>query len=1269
MSQLNMSQLNMSQLNMSQFLLNFGALKPLRSAVHTLLGVMLLCLLFAVPRAEAQIVVNQTTDVIGSWTATGNGTIQVTIRGADGGDGDNNAQRGGTGATMRATFNVTTGQVVYYVVGQVGFDGAGNGDYAGGGGSTAVMLGSGLIMVAGAGGGAGGGRSGAEPGVGGNSLRAGLAGSGGGGAGGASTGLGGASNGDGGGGGGVGSPLGNANGFGGSGSAGGGSRATDFTGPLSFAAGGAGFDHGRPGGRGFTGGGGGAHHESGGGGGGYAGGGSGGFEDGGGGGGSFIDTAASNFVSQGSLTNGVTGGSSADADGSIVINFTEVVSPTLSIDKDTTTPARLSGDQASYTIVFSNSGSNTANQDVIITDTLPAGFTFASASFVRTGAATGPAGATSGALTNTGTASVPVFGGFTVPNGGSITITLIADISASQAAGTYSNAVTASSNTADFTDAVDDGTDTDEDVSVLVDTDGDGIDDSIDIDDDNDGVLDVNEGAGSTTVTTSDSLIPNGDFNKNYVDANDQGTPYVGAEDSRDFAPPPWIKSSTPDLSTDQFINFDGTTSARSSLAGFDSSPAGGSFMGFRSFSGNDEGMFNNLFIADASQELSVRFYYTEYRSGNTTPGTTDPGVNVVFRINATTSSNGSLVATVPNLSSIGGTNGTWVEETLTFTPSDFGLNDGDNPPFYLGSQGSVTTTWAFVDGLVVIATDQIACLDTDDDGICDKDDLDSDNDGISDLYESDDDTCANTPQLLSNASFEQPVITTNSFLYTSSLTGWTSSNIVQLSGANGFGSPVTAPNGNQAIAFQNSQSISQIFAVSIEGTYNLTASIANRAGNNQTVNVLIDNVVVGSFNANSTNYTLATVPLGNLTVGNHTLRLSGTAPIDNTLFVDNLTTSCTSSLNNSGFGNAVFDLNNDGTISIAEAESVLGVGNADVDGDGLMDIFDADTASIDPGLSVGTVELNSDIDDIPDRLDLDSDADGIPDAIEAQLTASYTGSFANDGDVRDDDIDNDGVLAAYDPNDGGAGTFGGAFNTPVDTNDDGTPDYLDDDSDGDGATDLAESGFTPGADADGDGIADNIAPNSYTDPDGIAHTGTGGTNIFGLDDSDNDTAADGADASPTAVDLDYRDVNVSDLTPVITLIPNVMVGITDFEVLVQVIELLDSDTSGTITVRIPKDSRLSVTAWDPSGTSLPTSGNLVNNAIWTFTEDATTMFFTADASIAGATQSNFGFSAQWSAGQTVGFYTASVVIVPGSGAEIRTNNNTDAEKASYSFQ
>ena len=48
------------------------------------------------------------------------------------------------------------------------------------------------------------------------------------------------------------------------------------------------------------------------------------------------------------------------------------------------------------------------------------------------------------------------------------------------------------------------------------------------------------------------------------------------------------------------------------------------------------------------------------------------------------------------------------------------------------------------------------------------------------------------------------------------------------------------------------------------------------------------------------------------------------------------------SDLVESGFANTNFDTNNDGTISIAEAEAVLGVGNADLNNDGLLDIFTA---------------------------------------------------------------------------------------------------------------------------------------------------------------------------------------------------------------------------------------------------------------------------------------------------------------------------------------
>jgi hypothetical protein len=45
---------------------------------------------------------------------------------------------------------------------------------------------------------------------------------------------------------------------------------------------------------------------------------------------------------------------------------------------------------------------------------------------------------------------------------------------------------------------------------------------------------------------------------------------------------------------------------------------------------------------------------------------------------------------------------------------------------------------------------------------------------------------------------------------------------------------------------------------------------------------------------------------------------------------------------------------------------------------------------------------------------------------------------------------------------------------------------------------------------------------------------------------------------------------------------------------------------------------------------------------------------------------SYFGFNARWDSGQTKGVYTITSQIVEGSGGEIRTNNNVDAEKLDY---
>ncbi|MEP0008335.1 MAG: SwmB domain-containing protein, partial [Balneola sp.] len=257
----------------------------------------------------SQVVVNETTLVSDSYTVVADGSVTITIVGADGGNGSNTT--GGKGATVVATFNVNSGDIIRYVVGEAGLTNSGSS--AGGGGSTGVYINDVLVMVAGAGG--GGDNSNGALGLGGNSVINGDAGTG--------TGPGTAgTNGNGGGattntsaaggGGGVFSA-------GGDGAAGGGARSDNTTSNtsqnLSIANGGAGNGSGSAGGRGFSGGGGAASNYSGAGA-GYSGGGAAGANGGAGGGGSFVAGSAvsSNITAGGD-------GSGNESDGSISINF------------------------------------------------------------------------------------------------------------------------------------------------------------------------------------------------------------------------------------------------------------------------------------------------------------------------------------------------------------------------------------------------------------------------------------------------------------------------------------------------------------------------------------------------------------------------------------------------------------------------------------------------------------------------------------------------------------------------------------------------------------------------------------------------------------------------------------------------------------------------------------------------------------------------------------------------------------------------------------
>ncbi|WP_407942469.1 beta strand repeat-containing protein, partial [Mesoflavibacter sp. CH_XMU1404-2] len=157
-------------------------------------------------------------------------------------------------------------------------------------------------------------------------------------------------------------------------------------------------------------------------------------------------------------------------------------------------------------------------------------------------------------------------------------------------------------------------------------------------------------------------------------------------------------------------------------------------------------------------------------------------------------------------------------------------------------------------------------------------------------------------------------------------------------------------------------------------------------------------------------------------------------------------------------------DDDNDGIADIDESAGNFPDG--DEDGDGIPNWMD--TTDNDPGNTIGdgsaTIYTDTDGNGIPDvydfdgdgvpnHLDLDSDNDGIYDSLEAGAT----------------DNDNNGIADGIDTNNNGVPDSAGTGVTPIDTLSDGSFDFLNLDSDGDGCSDANEAFGDSNADG-GDG-------------------------------------------------------------------------------------------------------------------------------------------------------------------------------------------------------
>ncbi len=185
-----------------------------------------------------------------------------------------------------------------------------------------------------------------------------------------------------------------------------------------------------------------------------------------------------------------------------------------------------------------------------------------------------------------------------------------------------------------------------------------------------------------------------------------------------------------------------------------------------------------------------------------------------------------------------------------------------------------------------------------------------------------------------------------------------------------------------------------------------------------------------------------------------------------------------------------------------------------DSDGDGITDVVEAGLTDANfNGIVDGVIGtngwstsvsglpslnlLNTDGVASPDFLDIDADDDGIPDNIEGMSTASYKLPVTTD-------TDGDGLINTYDNLVG----FGGSGIIPYDHDADGTPDYRDLDTDGDGQPDIIEGNdfnlngkaddlvTLTGLDTDMDGLDNRFdSLNSVINIKGTSYRmGTGGT-------------------------------------------------------------------------------------------------------------------------------------------------------------------------------
>ncbi|WP_421898536.1 discoidin domain-containing protein [Marinoscillum sp.] len=378
----------------------------------------------------------------------------------------------------------------------------------------------------------------------------------------------------------------------------------------------------------------------------------------------------------------------------------------------------------------------------------------------------------------------------------------------------------------------------------------------------------------------------------------------------------------------------------------------------------------------------------------------------------------------VANASEDGGTGidpGADTDADGLYNYQDFDI-DGDAIANTADTNTSGINTTGFTDSNGDGVIDQ---FDKDLDGIPDFKDLDSDNDGIPDILEFGLTDANQDGTLDEGAGITDVNLNGIDDPYDASCDGSTSTEYAESATGNGS---VTNP--NNAV-----------------GTDNGTLAVLNNGG----VLVLDFNILIPSNNQVSVNMYRNLVILEN----------------DPTYLIESSTDNVTYSTVTSGTltsGITTNTLNFNLTQGTARYIRISKTNTTDRNIQ--IDYFSSNVTTCSGGVSINPPDFDSD--GIDNYLDLDADADGIPDNIEAQSNLTYKAPVWIDSD-------GDGIMDIYDQDAGGA-------LTPVNSDSNGNPDYLDTDSDDDGIPDVVEAWDS---DMDGFGDWDTNGNNDPTDESG----------------------------------------------------------------------------------------------------------------------------------------------------------------------------------------